>query len=204
MKPPTVILAGGRSSRMGAEKALLPLNGRPLLAHVVGVLRPQCSDILINANSDPARFDAFDLPVLPDPIPGLQGPLAGLLTGMTWALQHNPDAPHLLTTPCDTPFLPTDLVVRLQRMLAETGSDIAVARDAQRLHPAIGLWPVRLAPLLAEHLESSVSRSIHGWLEKFHVCAATFEADALCNLNTPHDRNEAETRFAKPIAEPEI
>jgi molybdopterin-guanine dinucleotide biosynthesis protein A len=137
-------------------------------------------------------------------MPGFQGPLAGLLTGMTWALRHHPDAPHLLTAPCDTPFLPVDLVASLEHALAQSGSDIAVARDVERLHPAIGLWPVRLAPLLAKHLQSGGSRSIHGWLDKFQVCAVAFDADALRNLNTPRDHADAEAHFSKPIAEPEI
>ena len=86
MRPPAVILAGGRSSRMGGgDKCLLPMNGKSLIAHVLAAIAPQTGDILINTNNDPAAYLKFGLPVLPDVISGFQGPLAGLLTGMLWS-----------------------------------------------------------------------------------------------------------------------
>ena len=109
---PALILAGGRSSRMGGgDKSLMPLHGRPMLAHVLDRIRPQVSSILINSNSDPALFAKFGLPVRADAMPGHLGPLAGLLTGMHWAEEMS--ATHLLTVSCDTPFLPHDLAERI-------------------------------------------------------------------------------------------
>ena len=66
-----VILAGGRATRMGGgDKCLLPLGGRPILAHVIARLAPQVDALALNANGDPARFAAFGLPVLPDSVAG--------------------------------------------------------------------------------------------------------------------------------------
>ena len=113
MQIAAVILAGGEARRLGgADKALLHLGGRPLLAHVLDRLRPQIDVIALSANGDPARFAAFDVPVLADDEIG-QGPLAGVLAGLDWAAAQGFDA--ILTTPVDTPFLPADLVAKLVR-----------------------------------------------------------------------------------------
>src|SRR5665213_1048945 len=98
-----VILAGGRSQRMGGrDKALLPLAGKPLLAHVVDRLAGQVAPVVINANGDPSRFDEFRLPTTSDTIPGFVGPLAGIVSGMQWARRNAPRATHILSVAADT------------------------------------------------------------------------------------------------------
>src|SRR6476646_8739863 len=88
-----VILAGGRAARMGGrDKALLPLDGRPILAWVVERLRPQVAALALNANGDPARFASFGLPVLADATDDHPGPLAGVLAGLDWAAAEGADA----------------------------------------------------------------------------------------------------------------
>jgi molybdopterin-guanine dinucleotide biosynthesis protein A len=185
---PCVILAGGRSSRMGGgDKCLLPLNGKPMLAHVLERVSPQASAILINSNSPPELFASFGWPVLPDVMAGFQGPLAGLLTGMTWAAQTG--AAHVLSVACDTPFLPLDLATKLGASL--TGGDIAIARDAARSHPVIGLWPTALAPRLARDMEQSGVRGVHQWLRGQTVREVEFAAAQFRNLNTRDDLRQA-------------
>lgn len=121
-----VILAGGLSRRMGGgDKCLLPLGGRPILAHVIDRLRPQVGPLALNANGDPARFAAFGLEVVADDFPGFAGPLAGLLAGMDWAAARG--LPLVVTAAADTPFFPRDLVARLRAAMAETGAPIALA-----------------------------------------------------------------------------
>ena len=171
----------------GADKCLLPLNGRPLLAHIVTALRPQCGDILINTNRDPKNFAGFGLPIRADAVPGHQGPLAGILTAMLWSRTCHPKAVHVLTVPGDTPFLPDDLVAGLSQSLATSGGDIAIARCDRRFHPTIGLWPVDLAEKLAHDLAATPVRSVHDWLNGFRVGEARFAAATLANLNTPED-----------------
>ena len=87
-----VILAGGQARRLGGgDKALRELAGKPLLAHAIDRLAPQVSDIIINANGDPARFDSFRVPVVADTVEGVAGQLAGVLAGMDWAAANAPD-----------------------------------------------------------------------------------------------------------------
>ena len=188
MKAPCVILAGGRSSRMGGgDKCLLPLDGKPMLAHVLERVSPQVSAILINSNSPPELFAGFGWPVLPDTLAGFQGPLAGLLTGMAWAAQSG--ATHVLSVACDTPFLPSDLSQRLGAAL--THSDIAIARDEARSHPVIGLWPTALAPRLARDMTQNGIRGVHQWLRGQSVCEVSFDAALFRNINTRDDLRRA-------------
>jgi molybdopterin-guanine dinucleotide biosynthesis protein A len=189
---PALILAGGRSSRMGGgDKSLMLLNGRPLLSHVLDRIGPQASRLLINSNSDPVLFQDFGLPVRFDTLPNRPGPLAGILTGLIWAKEHG--ATHLLTAPCDTPFLPHDLLERLSHELRPSGAAIAVARDPEQIHPVIALWPVRLAAQLATDLEAG-TRSVYRWLKQFDICESEFAAYHFSNLNTPADILAAEAR----------
>jgi molybdopterin-guanine dinucleotide biosynthesis protein A len=188
MKPPAVILAGGRSSRMGGgDKCLLPVGGRPLIAHILTAIAPQTSDILINTNSDPAPFLRYGQPVLPDVISGYQGPLAGILTGMLWSRRRHPRQAHLLTVAGDVPFLPLDLVARLAQCLADQRADIAIAGSRQDTQPTIGLWPVDLADRLEHDMMQTSIRSLHRWIGGFRVAQAEFDPSALVNFNTPAD-----------------
>lgn len=186
MNPPAVILAGGRSSRMGGgDKCLLPVQGKALIAHILEALGPQTRDILINTNSDPGPFLKFGLPILPDAITGFQGPLAGLLTGMQWSRRRHPHQVYLLSVAGDVPFLPLDLVARLQDSLATGQADIAIAACPQSSHPTIGLWPVDLAERLEHDLMETNIRSMLDWIKAFRVVRTEFPTQALLNINTP-------------------
>jgi molybdopterin-guanine dinucleotide biosynthesis protein A len=115
MKPEEIVgivLAGGRSSRMGGgDKCLQPLGGKPMLTYVLARLRPQVSDIVISANSD--RFGGFGAPVVADNVSGFQGPLAGVEAALTWIAANHAGVSSAVTVPGDTPFIPDDLVRRL-------------------------------------------------------------------------------------------
>ena len=104
-----IVLAGGMGRRMGGvDKGLVPLAGRPLVAHVLERLAPQAGAIIVNANQNRDRYAAYGHPVVADEVGGFAGPLAGLHAGMTAAT-----TPYVVTVPCDSPFLPGDLVARL-------------------------------------------------------------------------------------------
>jgi len=196
MRPAAVILAGGRSSRMGGgDKCLLPLGGRPLIDHILDTLTPQTADILINTNSDPAPFLKYGQPVLPDAISGFQGPLAGILTGMLWSRRRHSRQVHLLTVASDVPFLPDDLVARLSRSLVSQRADIAIASSPEGTHPTIGLWPVDLAERLEHDLMEGTIRSVHQWISSFRVACAEFDSEALANINTRDDLAACHRQF---------
>ena len=136
-----VILAGGQGRRMGgADKALLRLAGRTLVAHAVDRLEPQVERLAINANGAPERFATFALPVLADDDP--QGPLSGVLAGLAWAGAAGADA--VVTVAVDCPFFPGDLVPRLALAAETSAGGVALARSGGNDHPTFGLWPVGL------------------------------------------------------------
>ncbi len=199
MKPVGVLLAGGQARRMrfkdgAGDKSLRLLGGRPLLAHIIERLAPQVERLALNANGDPARFAAWNLPVIADDIadnPGENpGPMAGILAGMTWA----EGAVDIISVPTDTPFLPHDLVARLLAARDAEGADLAVAASGAHVHFATALWPVRLVGALRLMLSDGVRR-IEEFQKPYRVAVVKYDTapgDPFLNINMPEDLAEAE------------
>ena len=173
----------------GVDKGLQLLQGRALMQHVIERLRPQVGDVLINANQNLERYAEFGCPVVPDRVGGFAGPLAGLDAGL-----HATDAPLLVTVPCDSPFLPHDLVARLAAARGAIDADVAVARTGSQPHPVFALVCTRVRPHLADFLARG-ERKIDRWYASLSVVEVAFddEADAFTNINTraeleQHDR----------------
>lgn len=185
-----VILAGGQGRRLGGvDKGLLPLAGRPLLAHVLARLRPQTRRILLSANGDPARFQAFGLPVIADAAPDL-GPLGGIAAAAIDCQRRWPDVTHLATVPVDAPLLPTDLIERLAEAAACCPAKAAVAEAGGRMHWTVALWPVAAAAALAVKLEREGMRRLQYGLDSNGWRAVPFQnAKAFSNINNPEDRD---------------
>jgi molybdopterin-guanine dinucleotide biosynthesis protein A len=194
-----VLLAGGRSSRMGGgDKCLRLLGGKPILAHIIERLRPQVSDIVINANGDESRFARFGLPVVADSVAGFAGPLAGIHAGLEWIKANRRGSSYGVTVATDIPFFPLDLV---QRFLAEPADrpSLLVARSDAGTHPVVGLWPVALAGDLERSLQQGM-RKVGGWTEQHGAVEISFppveiggrSIDPFFNINRPEDLAEAE------------
>lgn len=188
-----VILAGGQGRRMGGrDKALLPLAGRPLIAHVIDRLEPQVERLAISANGEAGRF-RLGLPVLPDEAPA--GPLSGLLAALRWAGPLGATA--VLTAPVDAPFLPGDLCPRLCLVAESARGGLAIAAAGGRVHPTFGLWSVALAKPLADFLASGVNPKVMDFARAQGAAEAAFpDPAAFDNLNTPEDLARAEALLA--------
>ena len=197
-EPPTLglILAGGLARRMGGgDKPLTKIGGVTILSRVLQRLEPQCAGLILNANGDPARFADTGLPVIADDVPGFAGPLAGILVGLDWAALHAPDVTTVASVPGDCPFLPRDLVARLQRARADAGRPPACARSGEWRHPVVGLWPVALRDDLRQALTKDGLRKIELWTARHGVALADWPAepvDPFFNVNTPEDAAAAE------------
>ena len=188
---PAIILAGGRSTRMGGgDKGLRDLAGRPMIAHVAARIAGQCAPVALSANGDPARFAALGLPVLADGMADFPGPLAGILAGMDWAAGIGAGA--VISVAADTPFLPRDLASRLIAARGPGGLALAASRDAGGRvaeHPTFGLWPVALRADLRAYLRSG-GRRLSGFAEAHRPGIAIWQAGALdpfFNVNDPGD-----------------
>ena len=192
-----VILAGGRSTRMGGrEKALLTLAGRPLIRHVIDRLQPQVSGLALNANGDPTRFAGLGLPIVADAIGGFVGPLAGIFAGLSWAQRLRPMPEAIVTAAVDTPFFPIDLVEHLAAAAAG-GTGIAVARSGGRVHPVFACVPSDCGKDLEDFLMRGESRKVTDWLDHAGFVVVDFAGgegaeDPFFNVNTPADLEVAE------------
>lgn len=194
-----VLLAGGQSRRMGGgDKSLKRLGGRPILEHVLERVREQVGRLVLNANGDPERFVQYGLPVAEDVVDGQPGPLAGVLTGMSWALKNAPDARWILTVATDAPFVPTDLVVRLEEAIERDNADLGCASSGGRHHPVIGLWPVALAGALKTAIETDGIRKVDRWTAGYRLAVVDYAdkpVDPFFNVNRPDDIKEAEILY---------
>lgn len=189
-----LVLAGGRSTRMGGDdKALLTLAGRRLVDHVASRLSLQVGRLTISANGDPDRFGLPGVAVLPDTIPGGLGPLAGVLAGLEWAATL-PGVTGLVTVATDTPFLPFDLVERLSAARSGEGS-LVVAESGGRIHPVDALWPLAAALELRRFLEAGETYRAMRFIEMSGYSSVSFgpvalpggAVDPFFNVNTRED-----------------
>jgi molybdenum cofactor guanylyltransferase len=190
--PPGLILAGGKSSRMGIDKAMLTLGERTIIAHVIRRLTPQVSEVSINAARAMTGFES--LPLVKDTVAGQLGPLAGILSGMRYYAEKTAGIGHFLTVPCDSPFLPLDLAGHLAEA-APDAETIVVASSLDRSHPVFALWPVALADELETWLADDGNRRINAFLSRHRTVMIDFPPvptkagalDPFLNINTPDD-----------------
>ena len=191
-----VLLAGGQARRMGGgDKARLVVGGRTILERTLATIAPQVAAIALNANGDPARFADTGLPVLPDPIPGHPGPLAGILAGLDWAATLGAD--WVLSVPGDCPFLPPGLVNRLHH--ARGDAPYACAASGGWAHPVIALWPVSRR----DHLRTALlagQRKIDAYTGPIPQAEWPMDPiDPFYNVNSPEDLAQANASTRKPL-----
>jgi molybdopterin-guanine dinucleotide biosynthesis protein A len=167
----------------GVDKGLRELRGKPMIAWVIERFMPQVGELLINANQNLEIYARFGHPVIPDEIGGFAGPLAGLHCALS-AARH----PLVATVPCDSPFLPNDLVVRLSAALQAQQAQLAVARTGNQPHPVFCLCRREVLPHLTQFLAGG-GRKIDAWYATLRVAEVAFddEADAFSNINTPEE-----------------
>jgi len=177
-----ILLAGGEGRRMGGQdKGLIQLRGKPLAEWVLARIRPQASEILISANRNLEAYEALGYPVVRDKTEGYVGPLAGIARGL---LDASNDL--VLSVPCDTPFLPDDLVARLYAALSNGDHDLAVPLAAGRTQNAICLMRRNVGANLAIFL-SQGGRKVMDWQAGLKLAVADFsdEAGYFVNINSP-------------------
>jgi molybdopterin-guanine dinucleotide biosynthesis protein A len=185
-----VVLAGGRGRRMGnVDKGLQLLEGSPLIAWVLQRLAPQVGEILINANRNRDVYATFGHRVVEDRIGGFAGPLAGVHAGLSEARDEL-----VAFVPCDTPFLPEDLVARLMEPLRNEHVDLSVAKTGTQPHPVICLVRKRLLPHLTAYVEGG-GRKVDDWYSTLNVTEVAFDDQprAFSNINTPEELKSIES-----------
>ncbi|EHP42265.1 molybdopterin-guanine dinucleotide biosynthesis protein MobA [Cupriavidus basilensis OR16] len=190
-----LILAGGRGSRMGGtDKGLQPFRGAPMAMHTLMRLSPQTGGMLINANRNLAAYESFGVPVVTDSVPDFAGPLAGMLAGLEQC-----QTGWMLSAPCDSPFLPTDLAARLASAIdsenAQMAIPVTIDTDGHRqVQPVFCLMPVTALDSLLAFLNGG-GRKIETWAASHRLAEVLFEdAGAFANINTLDELRTLEAR----------
>jgi molybdopterin-guanine dinucleotide biosynthesis protein A len=193
---PAVILAGGKSSRMGEPKALLPFGRGRLIDHVAARVGHQVKGMALNANDPTITLPGITS--FPDRFAGHPGPLAGIHAGLAHVRENDPAATHALMVPVDGPFFPANLVEELAATL--TGpADVALTSSGGRMHPVLGLWPISLVDRLADWLLAPPTLKVRAFLDGLpvHVREYAFVEtplgllDPFFNINTREDLAQA-------------
>ena len=183
-----LILAGGRAQRMGGiDKGLIPFHGKPLIESTITRLKPQVSTILINANRSITKYSHYGYPVLMDETPDFSGPLAGFSVG----LRHC-KSPYLLTSPCDSPLLPTDLAEKMAGELEGKNLELVFASSKEDDGK---IWSQPVFCLMRRDLKDSLDTflskgdlKIDRWFKELRSGTVVFEnAQAFANVNTPEE-----------------
>jgi molybdopterin-guanine dinucleotide biosynthesis protein A len=178
----TVILAGGRGIRIGGDKGLQTLHGRALISWVLEAVNADSDEVLINANNAQESYAHFGYRVIADQIPDWPGPLAGLQAALSCA-----QTDYVMTVPCDTPFLPEDLITRLLDRQSLQASEAAVAVVGGRRQPTIALYKRSVLPKLFAYLGSG-GRKVNDWLDSLRLSEVVFENVAdFDNINSAED-----------------
>jgi molybdopterin-guanine dinucleotide biosynthesis protein A len=204
-----VVLAGGEGRRMGPgrPKPLRLLAGKPMVVHVVQRLAPQVMDLVVVANDPAPELRVLGVPVIPDPV-GVQrlarregrrlGPLAGILAGMEWSLEHHPHAGWIVTAPADVPLLPLDLTVRLCGHMHVPEPDVLIVRHGQRREHTLGVWSVTLAADLRRAVLEEGVRRVEDFARRHRFADLAWPGSgaSFLNVNTPGDLRRAERQMA--------
>jgi molybdopterin-guanine dinucleotide biosynthesis protein A len=187
------LLAGGEGRRIGGAKALIDLGGAPLLAHAARSLRPAAAALAVVGDAEAARL--LDAEALSDPPGAARGPLAGVCAALDWAERRG--AGWLALAPCDTPFLPDDLVALLLDAALQAHAPIACAKTADGVHPLVSLWRVDVAGAVRAALRERRHPAIHRFIADLGAAHLALADADLANINTPEDLEAARARFAR-------
>lgn len=192
-----VILAGGQSRRFGQQpKAMSILGGTSLIEHVIERVSLQVSAMALSVETRNPLYNTFGLDQIVDPVPGSQGPLPALLASLKW-LRAGESYEWLQLAPCDSPFVPSDLVGRLGIQVGAQDARGCIPRFRGELQPTFGLWHVSLLSAV----EQAVSQGMRGFKEFLDIHPLSIldwpeplsgSPDPFYNINKPADLQRAE------------
>jgi molybdopterin-guanine dinucleotide biosynthesis protein A len=182
------ILAGGKGSRLGADKAMVDIAGTPMIAHVRRALRADSLAVVGHAEAAALLGATF----LCDPDLAVSGPLKGVLAALEWAA--NQRAEWLVTVPCDVPLLPADFSSKLINAAQDAGAEAAHVATPDGLHALCAVW----RPSLAKKLKEDLSRGIHRPVRDVSPGAVQVmftDSETFLNVNTHDDLVRVSARF---------
>ena len=188
-----LIMIGGLSKRMGGGiKSLIKFNNKTIFDRILERTQPQIKKILINCNNDELSIQKFQLPIIKDIKKGYIGPLAGIHAGMNWLIKNSPETEWMITLPGDTPFIPSNLIVKFKSKMSNK-LKIIIASSEKKIHPIIGAWHISLFDNLEDNINQG-ARKILSWADKHPLDFIEFSHknyDPFFNINTKEDIEKA-------------
>lgn len=178
-----IILAGGKSSRMGSDKGMLDLSGKKFIEHIITAIKPKVDQVIIIANND--NYNAYGYPVYKDLITE-RGPIGGIYTGLTYSTTEKN-----IVVSCDIPFITSSLVQHIIEHSA--GADIAVPIYKGNIEPLCSVYNKSITEEIGKLInkgELKMLKVIQHLMTREVVINETlkfYTDDLLLNINTPEE-----------------
>ena len=195
-----VILAGGKSSRFGSNKADAHLGDKTLLEHTISKVEKIFLEVLIVSNKESIKINKKNVFLVKDFIKGQLGPLIGILSAMKWIEQNNKKYKWIATFPCDTPFFDDSIIEKLKNCSLSNDHSLFFLNSQKKRHNIFGLWSLKLIDILEEDIRSNNFRKVELWADKIGVQKIevnTEEFDKFLNINTLGDLEDAKKNLDK-------
>ena len=195
-----VILAGGKSSRFGSNKADAHLGDKTLLEHTISKVEKNFLEVLIVSNNESIKINKKNVFLVKDFIKGQLGPLIGILSSMKWIQQYNKKYKWIATFPCDTPFIDDSIIGKLKNCSLSNDHLLFFLNSRKKRHNIFGLWSLKLIDILEEDIRSNNFRKVELWADKMGVQKIEVNTegfDKFLNINTLDDLEDAKKNLDK-------
>ena len=195
-----VILAGGKSSRFGSNKADAHLGDKTLLEHTISKVEKNFLEVLIVSNNESIKINKKNVFLVKDFIKGQLGPLIGILSAMKWIEQYNKKYKWIATFPCDTPFFDDSIIEKLKNCSISNDHLLFFLNSRKKRHNIFGLWSLKLIDILEEDIRSNNFRKVELWADKIGVQKIEVNTEGFnkfLNINTLDDLEDAKKNLDK-------
>jgi len=191
-----VILAGGKSRRFGADKAVAKLGDKSLIDYTINKLEPKFAEILVITNN-PMQVSKDNIFFIKDTMSGQLGPLVGILSAMEWVKNNDKNYEWIISFPCDTPFFEEEIIDKVINSQKSSDKKLLFLKSGNKRHNIFGLWSIELMEQLRNDINQG-ARKVEDWANKIgtEIVEINSESDkSFLNINTKLDLEDAQKKL---------
>ena len=191
-----VILAGGKSRRFGADKAVAKLGEKSLIDYTINKLEPKFAEILIITNNT-MQVSKNNIFFIKDTMSGQLGPLVGILSAMEWVKNNDKNYEWIISFPCDTPFFEEEIIDEVIKSQKSSDKKLLFLKSGNKRHNIFGLWSIELMEQLRNDINQG-ARKVEDWANKIgtEIVEINSESDkSFLNINTKLDLEDAQKKL---------
>jgi len=191
-----VILAGGKSRRFGADKAVAKLGDKSLIDYTINKLEPKFAEILVITNN-PIQVSKNNIFFIKDTMSGQLGPLVGILSAMEWVKNNDKNYEWIISFPCDTPFFEEKIIDKVINSQKSSDKKLLFLKSGNKRHNIFGLWSIELMEQLRNDINQG-ARKVEDWANKIgtEIVEINSESDkSFLNINTKLDLEDAQKKL---------